>query len=287
MADSTPHGFTWRPLIAAAGAVVFVFALTVRSDAQTARPRPGPARPAKAPRVKPAPPDLSGIWSNQGAPGRCTPNGKTCPFKIDELPLNARAVAHWQAFDEIVEPKYDCVPATSPGIVLDPYMTEIKQQRDRVILFYEKDDVVRTAWLDGRKPKINEYSWQGFSTARYDGQYLIVDTTHFLYDPGGLDDQGGLASSTQKRVSEKYWRDGDLLRAEVTTEDPIFLTEPVTFKAVWRVAKRGAEMGTYTCDPEEARHPLQFFVGKFPPGRAKIPNIKAGPPDYEDVGGAK
>src|SRR6476469_2667217 len=131
---------------------------------------------------------------------------------------------------------------------------------------------------------MTEYTWQGHSTARYEGDALIVETTQFLYDPGGLDDQGGLASSTQKRVVERYWREGDLLRAEVTTEDPIFLVEPVTFKTVWTLARKGKDMGTFTCDPEEARHPLQFFVGKFPPGRARIPNIRSGPPDYEGVG---
>ena len=290
MSHSPLRRLAWTTIAPALIVAAMAAALTVRSAAQTPKPPTGIGRGApprtSGPGAAPAAPNLSGIWTN-ATPGRCTPNGKTCPFKIDELPLNARAVAHWQVFDEPMEPKYDCVAATSPGIIQDPYMSEIKQQKDRVLFFYEKDDVVRTAWLDGRKPKVNEYSWQGFSTAKYDGRYLIVDTTHFLYDPGGLDDQGGLASSSQKHVVEKYWRDGNVLRAEVTTTDPIFLVEPVTFATLWGVGRRGTEMGTFTCDPEEARHPLQFFVGKFPPGRAKIPDIKAGPPDYETVGGAK
>ena len=30
-------------------------------------------------------PELTGVWNNQ-TEGRCTPNGRTCPFKVEELP---------------------------------------------------------------------------------------------------------------------------------------------------------------------------------------------------------
>jgi hypothetical protein len=279
------HGGRWG----AAGSAMLLAALLAAADRGSvdvhAQGRGATGR-APATRAFSSIPEMTGVWSN-AAEGRCVPNGRNCPFKVEELPLNARAVAHWQVFDEPLEPKYDCVPATSPGIIQDPYMSEIQQLPDRVIIRYEKDDVTRTAWLDGRQPKANEYSWQGHSVARYEGNALIVETTHFLYDPGGLDDQGGLASSHKKRVVERYWREGDILHAEITTEDPLFLAEPVKFETVWKLAPRGTKLATFDCDPEQASHPLRFMPKKYPDGRATIPDVSVGPPAYRGLGEEK
>ena len=157
-------------------------------------------------------PDVSGIWDPAG---RCFPNGVTCPWRLEDIPVNERAAAHRRVFDEAIAPKYECAEATAPGIVGDPYMMQIEQRADRVILRFEKDDVTRTAWLDGRKPRVNEFTLQGFSVARYEGSTLVVETTNFMYDPTGLDDMAGLPSSARKKVSERYTREGDVLRAEV------------------------------------------------------------------------
>ena len=212
-------------------------------------------------------PDVAGTWDPSG---RCFPNGETCPWKLDDIPLNERAVAHRRVFDEPIAPKYDCVEATTPGIVGDPYMLRIEQRGDRVLLQFEKDDVTRTAWLDGRKPAANQYSWQGFSVARYEGAELVVETTNFLYDPTGLDDMAGLPSSTRKRVIERYSRDGDVLRATVTTEDPLFLVAPAAYTTQWRRAPAGARMEKYECDAAEARQPLQFLPPKYKQARTAV-----------------
>jgi hypothetical protein len=70
---------------------------------------------------------------------------------------------------EAIAPKYDCVPSASPAIQYDPYYTQVVQWPDRVVIRYEKDDQTRTIWLDGRKPTVQDYSLQGFSVGRYDG----------------------------------------------------------------------------------------------------------------------
>ena len=142
--------------------------------------------------------------------------------------------------------------------------------------------------MDGRARTTNEgYTWQGQSVARYEGNTLIVETTQFLFDPGGLDDQGGLASSHKKKVVERYWREGDILHARVTTEDPLFLTAPVTFETVWRLAPKGIKLATFECDPEQASRPLKFMPKKYPDGPAKIPDISVGPPLYKGLGESK
>ncbi len=96
-------------------------------------------------------PDLAGIWDG-GA--RVRPiNGPNQPWTQANFPvLNERGLAFQQIFDEAIAPKYDCVASASPALQYDPYALEVVQWPDRVLMRYEKDDVLRTIWLDEREP---------------------------------------------------------------------------------------------------------------------------------------
>ena len=96
-------------------------------------------------------PDLAGIWD--GTPRSRPVNGEHVPWGEGNFPdLNARAKAYQEVWEEIMAPKYDCQPASSPAIQYDPYHMQVTQWPDRVLLRYEKDDQLRTIWLDGREP---------------------------------------------------------------------------------------------------------------------------------------
>lgn len=96
-------------------------------------------------------PDLAGVWN--GGFGARPVNGETVPWGEENFPkLNARALAYQEVWEEIIAPKYDCQPASSPAIQYDPYHMEVVQWPDRVLFRYEKDDQLRTVWLDGRTP---------------------------------------------------------------------------------------------------------------------------------------
>jgi hypothetical protein len=207
-------------------------------------------------------PDLTEIWARRG----CVPNSDVCPYVETDRPLTARAVAFRDAFDEVAAPKYDCVQATVPSLVVDPYNFKIEQMADRLIFTYEKDDIVRTIWLDGHghsEPGVYDVFVQGYSKGRYEGNRLIVETTKFAFDPTGLDDMRNLPSSTAKRVVETYWREGDRLRADVVTEDRLFLKEPITFGFEWQRTEQPLLL-PYGCDPELAKQPLEFIPSKYP-----------------------
>jgi hypothetical protein len=199
-------------------------------------------------------PELAGKWF----PSYCIPDGATCPFDIAALALTPRAVKYMDEFDEAISPKYDCVPANTPGIIADPYVSQILQRSDRVIFRYEKDDAERIVWLDGRShPPASERALQGHSIGRYDGDALIVDTRNFMYDPIGLDDMTGLPSSTLKHVIERYRREGERLIVDLTVEDPLYLSEPATAHFEWELTD--LEMLPYECDPARAREPLELL----------------------------
>lgn len=207
-------------------------------------------------------PDLAGVWDG-GFSARPV-NGPNMPWTSENFPvLNERALAYQKVFDEGLAPKYDCVPSTPPALPYDPYMMEIVQWPDRVLIRYEKDDVIRTVWLDGREPKTEDYSVQGVSVGQYENGALHVVTTHYAFDVTGFDDYNGIPSSQLKTVTERYWREEGELKGTVIVEDPLFLREPASYTTRWLPGPEGYKMRPYDCDPEAARRPVKFLIPKY------------------------
>ncbi len=207
-------------------------------------------------------PELSGLWD--GSPRSRPINGPNMPWTSENFPvLNERGLAFREVFDEAISPKYDCVPSTPPALVYDPYMMEVVQWPDRVLLRYEKDDQLRTVWLDGREPTPQDYSLQGVSVGHYKDGALHVTTTHFTFDVTGFDDYNGIPSSQLKKITERYWREGEELKVTLTVEDELFLREPVSFTTQWKPGLEGYQLQAYECDAEIARYPVKFLVPKY------------------------
>ncbi len=223
--------------------------------------------PLDAQEAPSAVPDLAGIFTGR----QCvTGEGEVCPELSRagaETMLTARARAFTDAFDELAAPKYDCAPATLPGLFGDPYAWEVKQLADRVTFSYEKDDVVRTVWLEGHghpEPGVGAFFTHGHSTGRYEADRLVVETTRFTFDPAGIaGDFLSAPSSTQKRLVERYWREGDGLRMELTLEDPVFLLRPLSYVMAWRPNGRPLSL-PWGCDPEAAQRNLRLILTKYP-----------------------
>jgi hypothetical protein len=226
-------------------------------------------------------PDLSGVWdgTRRAHPtnsatvpwARTVPEGTILPDGtpagknyVSNFPvLNERALAFQKIFDEPLSPKYDCQPSTPPALEFDPFNMELVQWPDRVLLRYEKDDQLRTVWLDGRQPTAHDYGIQGLSVGHYESNALLVETTNYVFDITGFDDYNGIPSSQQKRVTERYWRDGDQLKATVTVEDPMFLRKPASYTMRWLRAPKEYKLQAFECDPEAARLSVQFIPPRY------------------------
>lgn len=209
-------------------------------------------------------PDLSRVWQF----GQCIDGtGMRCLIMEAENPLlTDRARALRDALDEVAQPKYDCAPMSIPHMWTDPYSHQIEQFDDRVVFTYGKDDVVRTAWLPGSdhpEPNVNEFFYFGHSHARYEGGALIVETDRFTFDPQGLNADFKLASSTQKKVTERYTKEGEDLILEVTTTDTFFLNQPWTYKVRSRPDPEELAL-PWACDLEGARETLKLLPSSYP-----------------------
>ncbi len=219
-------------------------------------------------------PDVSGVW---GVP-RCVDGGRCLLIEPDSPLLTDRARAFQRAFDEIAAPKYDCAPMSIPHMYTDPYGFQIQQLKDRVILTYEKDDVVRTVWLEGhghKRPPLGQFFVHGYSTGRYEGDALVVETTRFTFDPMGLNSDFKMPTSSQKRVTERFRREGKALLLEVATEDTFFLRTPWVYR-VRSQPVEGELSLPWDCDLDAARQSLNFTPTDYPkdPPVVRLPEPK-------------
>jgi hypothetical protein len=131
-----------------------------------------------------------------------------------------------------------------------------------VIQRFEKDAVVRTIWLEGhghREASNSDYGVHGYSMGHYEGDTLVVVTTKYTFEVGGIEDKMPMVpSSTLKKVTERYSRKGDQLLADVTLEDKLMLTEPIKFTFEFKPTKE-ALVEWPECDQEEARSPFNYI----------------------------
>lgn len=83
----------------------------------------------------------------------------------------------------------------------------------------------RVIWMDGRPhpPAYAPHSWMGFSTGRFVGNALEVQTTHLKQ---GWLRRNGLPESDQAMVTEFFVRHGDRLLHTSVISDPVYLAEP-------------------------------------------------------------
>jgi hypothetical protein len=209
-------------------------------------------------------PNLEGKWGW----GRCVNGtGINCMIiEADDPLLTDRARAFQKAMDEIATPKYDCAPMSIPHLYTDPYAYGIQQLPDRVILSYEKDDVVRTVWLEGhghKRPPLNQFFVHGYSIGHYEGDTLVVTTDRFVFDPHGLNSDFKMPTSTQKRVTERFKMDGTQMLLEVKTEDTFFLREPWVY-TVRQPRGTGPLALPWNCDLKAARHSLKLIPTDYP-----------------------
>lgn len=119
----------------------------------------------------------------------------------------------------------------------------------RIAAFHTRqgfNDAERTIYLDGRPhpPATAPHSWPGFSTGVWEGNMLIITTTHLK---AFVHRRNGVPSSDTRTLTERWVRHGNFWTAISTTVDPVFLTEPLVRSQSWAIDPAGGPMGTVWC----------------------------------------
>jgi hypothetical protein len=129
-----------------------------------------------------------------------------------------------------------CDPAGFPRIVLYEFRpTQIVQTPNQVLILYLYERRWRVIWTDGRPlPQDPVPSWQGYSTATWSGDTLVVDSIGFR-DDIWIDWNGSVITEAAK-VRERIRRpDFGHLEIEVTVDDPKAYTRPWTVTLKQRI----------------------------------------------------
>ena len=200
-------------------------------------------------------PDLSGAWDSIGWFGGFDRSPYASPV------FSAEGQAMKSAYnDETDNPVYDCTAPGLPNILIVPYMIEITQHEDKVVIRHEYFDSVRLVHLDrDEHPGDADRTLIGYSIGRYEGNSLVVDTRNFSFDRIGADMNGG-PTGEEKKVIERYTRsaDGQTLHVEFGIEDPEFLDEPYVREREYRYAPN-QEIYDFECEPEYASKTREMY----------------------------
>jgi hypothetical protein len=224
-----------------------------------------PLHAAQAPAQAAAPaaagarvPDFSGVWRtiNPPAAPREGTTLRWLPAPGELPPYTPAYQARFQKVQdsresgsEETEPVARCLPPGMPYFMLAQYGLEIVQGKDKIALFSEWMDTYRRIFLDGRAmPKDLDPSYSGYSTGKWEGDTLVVDTVN-LRDDTVLDRYGSPHSDAMKIVERIRLKDPETLEDQMTITDPKAFTKPWVVTHAYRRQKPGGndELHDNTC----------------------------------------
>jgi hypothetical protein len=158
--------------------------------------------------------------------------GIDMPGGLPYQPWLAKLVDERTANQAIDDPHIRCLPDFFLRAYGLPHYLKFVQTPDLLVMMNEYNGTYRQVFTDGRPlPEAPNPSWQGYSTARWDGDTLVIDTIGFR-DDLWIDWDGSTITEAAK-VRERIRRPGfGHLEIEVTVDDPKAYTKPwsVTFR---------------------------------------------------------
>jgi len=172
------------------------------------------------------------------------------------LPVNegARLAGDTWTASKLTLPEHQCKPHPSDYSPRGPANLRIWEEIDspsqQLIAFHTHiswQAPERTIWMDGRPhpPTYAAHTWQGFSTGRFDGDSLVITTTHLKT---GWIRRNGIPRSDLATVTETWTRHDDMLDWMVFIDDPVYLTEPMVRTSDFVENKRQV-IAPYPCYP--------------------------------------
>jgi len=172
------------------------------------------------------------IWTFSGAAGPTSflfPESINRNYDLNNYPLTAAAKAAVAAFDPATDnPTNNCTPKGMPLIMEQPLPMQIVDRGNTIALVIEEYDLTRVIHMDQTQaPLGTARAPLGYSTGHWEGETLVVKTTHVSWPHF---DQAGIPQSDQSVLTERFTavEDGSELEYVLIVDDPVNFTEPVT-----------------------------------------------------------
>ena len=174
-------------------------------------------------------PDFSGVWTRAPEPEFLPVPGDADGKPIAKLPVSgpdageiiagnwdnpfllpwAREVVKSNALSEMRLTHIDqaddaCWPVAVPQILNLREAVQFVQTKDKVLILYQRDHLVREIRLNQKHADNVKPSWLGDSIARFEGETLVVDTVGIKTHKMSVVDTYGTPHSDKLHVTERY-----------------------------------------------------------------------------------
>ncbi len=222
--------------------------------------------------AQPEHPDLSGFWGVKFESVRSgqqlidalpdsvvliddTGGGELGEGDFGGLELTDSALAEVAAYDFAAELDREntCIMPSVAFYMQAPFPMEIYQGRDLIVFKMEYFDMYRVIFLDGRDhpPASAPHSKSGHSVGHWDGDSLVVDTTHIA---SATFMNNGFNHSDDIHMVERFELSPDrqTLWLVQTYEDPAVFSGTAARYMAW-TSRPGEYVYPYECDPSYGR----------------------------------
>jgi hypothetical protein len=215
-----------------------------------------------------AQPDLEGFWTvrlEQTRSGQAlidelpdgvalindTGAGELAAGDFAGLKLTPAAIEEVRRYDFSAELEREntCNAPTAAFLMQAPFPMEVYQSDELIVFKMEYFDLVRVVFLDGRPhpPATAPHSRVGHSVGRWEGDTLVVDTTHLS---SGTFMNNGFNHSESLHMTERFRLspDGGVLWLVQTYEDSAVFQGVAARYMAW-TRRPGEYVYPYDCDP--------------------------------------
>ena len=191
------------------------------------------------------------------------------------IPINDAARLRAESWDasRLTLQEHQCRVHIVPYIYFGPLQVRIWEEKDpdtqqliaikHYISTYEQ---TRTIWMDGRShpSEYAPHTFMGFSTGRFEGDMLTVETTHIKQ---GWLRRNGLPESDQAALTEHFIRHDRYMTHVTVLTDPVYLTEPLIKTQTFVMADR---------DPGNWLWPCEYVEEVVGRKKGEVPNFLPG-----------
>jgi len=234
---------------------------------------------APTPRTPDGKPDLSGIWGIPCPVGNAVGvvgfNGVPTTYCATEVaippefgnigqslkdglpfqPWAAELVKKTRANNRPNDPLTHCLPTGVVRLDIFPLFRKVVQLPGYIVILNELNASYRQIFTDGRPLPVDPNpTWNGYSTGKWEGDTLVVQTAGFR--DGLWMDTAATPLTDAARLTEKFHRvNFGTMELELTIDDPKAYTKPWTIH-VTQILAPDTELLDYICaeNEKDARH---------------------------------
>lgn len=198
-----------------------------QAQRKTWEPAPPPADPR----------DFTGLWQIPGGSiNLIQENGEAAPFTPEEAKRTQQLIDAENSGAVLTDAASQCFPHGVPRLSFAPYPVRFAYVPGEILMLHEVAHNLRLIHMDRTEaPKDTPQSFLGYSVGHWEGDTLVVETSHFN-DKTPLDFH--TSHGTRLKVTERFQKQKtsqgytDLV-VRITIEDPEHFTRPFTVVRRW------------------------------------------------------